>query len=56
MRLSIVLHVLIAGVFAASTAMACRLLFLMPIWAGGMLGLILYAIVLAGNWLGDRFE
>lgn len=48
MRLSVVLHILIACVFAAVTAISCRVFFLLPFWLGGILGVLLYLVIVAG--------
>jgi hypothetical protein len=46
MRLSLLVHILIAGILAASTAIGCRLLFLIPFWLGGILGDLIYTAFL----------
>lgn len=48
MRLPLVLHIMLAIVFAGAAAIACRLLFLFPFWIGGALGFFIYMIVLVG--------
>lgn len=54
MWLSIVIHLLLAGVVAWAGATAGRAL-AAPFWTGGLLGFAIYGLALAGNWLADHF-
>ena len=56
MRLYLVVHLLIASVFAAATAISCQLLFLIPFWLGGILGILSYAVIFIGIRADDRIE
>lgn len=55
MRFSVLVHLLIASVFIAATAISCRLLFLIPFWLGGIFGVIIYAGILIGIRVDERF-
>lgn len=56
MRFSLVVHILIASVFAVATAISCRLLFLVPFWLGGILGVLIYTVMLVGIRAEDRLD
>jgi len=56
MRLFLVLHVLVGSVFVAATAIGCRLLFLIPLWLGAVLGVVLYTVIIVGTRAGDPLD
>lgn len=55
MWLSIILHLLIAGIVATASAIAGRM-FAIPFWVGGSAGLTLYVLILAITRLSERSE
>lgn len=56
MRSSLVVHSLIAGVMAAASAISCRLLFLIPFWLGGVIGVLIYVVIVIGIRAEERFD
>ena len=49
-------HILIASVMAAASAISCRLLFLIPFWLGGILGVLIYIVFVVGIRAEERFD
>lgn len=56
MRFSLVVHILIASVMAAASAISCRLLFLIPFWLGGVIGVLIYVVIVIGIRAEERFD
>lgn len=56
MRFSLVVHILIASVTAAASAISCKLLFLIPFWLGGILGVLFYVVIVIGIRSDERFD
>lgn len=56
MRFSLVVHILIASVMAAASAIGCRLLFLTPFWVGGIVGVVIYIVIVIGIRADERFS
>ena len=56
MRFSFVVHMLIGGAFAVATAITSRMVFLVPFWVGGILGVLIYSLILIGFRVDDRFD
>ena len=53
---AVVVHILIASVMAAASAISCRLLFLIPFWVGGVLGVLIYIVIVIGIRAEERFD
>ena len=55
-RVSLIVHVVIAALLALVSAVACRMLFLMPWWVGAVLGIVIYGVVVLGIKNDDRID
>ena len=56
MWLSILLHLFAALSLSVASALACRALLILPSWAGGLMGLCLYAAAFAVTIMEERSE
>jgi hypothetical protein len=45
-----------ALLLAFVSAAACRMLLLMPFWLGGVIGIVIYVLIVLGIRAEDRFE
>ena len=56
MRFSFLVHLLIASIFGAAIAISCRVFFLLPFWLGGILGVLIYVVIVVGTRAEDWFD
>ena len=46
MWLPLTLHIIVAGILAVFAAYVCRAVLLVPLWVGGIAGVLIYALIM----------